>query len=59
MEKSAVEVGLDKEMASELIVQTLIGAAEMVKNSTTKTSEQLRKDVTSPGGTTEAGVQSA
>ncbi|MEH7249730.1 pyrroline-5-carboxylate reductase [Neobacillus niacini] len=56
MEKSAVEVGLDKEMASELIVQTLIGAAEMVKNST-KTSEQLRKDVTSPGGTTEAGVK--
>jgi pyrroline-5-carboxylate reductase len=56
MEKSAVEVGLDKEMASELIVQTLIGAAEMVKNST-KSSEQLRKDVTSPGGTTEAGVK--
>ena len=54
MEKSAVEVGLDKEMASELIVQTLIGAAEMVKNST-KSSEQLRRDVTSPGGTTEAG----
>lgn len=56
MEKSAVEVGLDKEMASELIVQTLIGAAEMVKNSA-KTSEQLRQDVTSPGGTTEAGVK--
>jgi pyrroline-5-carboxylate reductase len=56
MEKSAVEVGLNKEMASELIVQTLIGAAEMVKNST-KTSEQLRRDVTSPGGTTEAGVK--
>jgi pyrroline-5-carboxylate reductase len=56
MEKSAVEVGLDKDMASELIVQTLIGAAEMVKNST-KSSEQLRKEVTSPGGTTEAGVK--
>lgn len=56
MEKSAVEVGLDKEMASDLIVQTLIGAAEMVKNST-KSSEQLRRDVTSPGGTTEAGVK--
>lgn len=56
MERSAVEVGLDKDMASELIVQTLIGAAEMVKNST-KSSEQLRRDVTSPGGTTEAGVK--
>ncbi|MEH7333743.1 pyrroline-5-carboxylate reductase [Neobacillus drentensis] len=56
MEKSAVEVGLEKEMASELIVQTLIGAAEMVKNSS-KTSTQLRKEVTSPGGTTEAGIR--
>ncbi len=56
MEKSAVEVGLEKEMASELIVQTLIGAAEMVKNSS-KTSFQLRKEVTSPGGTTEAGIR--
>lgn len=56
MEKSAVEVGLDKNMASELIVQTLIGAAEMVKTSA-KSSEQLRRDVTSPGGTTEAGVK--
>jgi pyrroline-5-carboxylate reductase len=56
MEKSAVEVGLEKEMASQLIVQTLIGAAEMVKNSS-KSSTQLRKDVTSPGGTTEAGMK--
>jgi pyrroline-5-carboxylate reductase len=56
MEKSAVEVGLDKEMASALIVQTLLGAAEMVKNSS-KSSAQLRKDVTSPGGTTEAGIR--
>jgi pyrroline-5-carboxylate reductase len=56
MEKSAVEVGLEKEMASELIVQTLLGAAEMVKNSS-KTSTQLRREVTSPGGTTEAGIR--
>jgi pyrroline-5-carboxylate reductase len=56
MEKSAVEVGLDKQMASELIVQTLLGAAEMVKNSR-KSSTQLRKEVTSPGGTTEAGIR--
>ncbi|MGG3563464.1 pyrroline-5-carboxylate reductase [Neobacillus rhizosphaerae] len=56
MEKSAVEVGLEKEMASELIVQTLLGAAEMVKKSS-KSSTQLRKEVTSPGGTTEAGIK--
>ncbi|MFF2448697.1 pyrroline-5-carboxylate reductase [Neobacillus sp. NPDC058068] len=56
MENSAVEIGLEKEMAKELIVQTLIGAAEMVRNSS-KSSEQLRLDVTSPGGTTEAGIR--
>ena len=56
MEKSAVEVGLEKDMASALIVQTLLGAAEMVKNSS-KSSTQLRKEVTSPGGTTEAGIR--
>jgi pyrroline-5-carboxylate reductase len=56
MEKSAAEIGLEKQTAKELIVQTLIGAAEMVKVST-KSSAQLRKDVTSPGGTTEAGVR--
>ncbi|WP_066060759.1 pyrroline-5-carboxylate reductase [Neobacillus soli] len=56
MEKSAVEVGLEKQMASELIVQTLLGAAEMVKNSS-KSSEELRREVTSPGGTTEAGIR--
>lgn len=56
MENSAAEIGLEKEMAKELIVQTLIGAAEMVRNSP-KSSEQLRLDVTSPGGTTEAGIR--
>ncbi|MCM3766467.1 pyrroline-5-carboxylate reductase [Neobacillus niacini] len=56
MEKSAVEIGLEKGMAKELIVQTLIGAAEMVKNSS-KSPEQLRREVTSPGGTTEAGIR--
>lgn len=56
MENSAVEIGLERQMAKELIVQTLIGAAEMLK-STTKPSKQLRQEVTSPGGTTEAGIQ--
>ncbi|WP_141431807.1 pyrroline-5-carboxylate reductase [Bacillus sp. 03113] len=55
MEKSAVEIGLDRQLAKDLIVQTLIGAAEMVSTSS-KAPEQLRKEVTSPGGTTEAGI---
>lgn len=56
MENSAVEIGLEREIAKELIVQTFIGAAEMVRTST-KSPKQLRKEVTSPGGTTEAGIQ--
>ncbi|MDF2607411.1 MAG: proC [Bacillales bacterium] len=56
MEKSAVEIGLDRDLAKELIVQTLLGAAEMLTK-TTKTTQELRKAVTSPGGTTEAGIK--
>lgn len=56
MEKSAEEIGLDCQMAQDLIVQTLIGAAEMVANSA-KSPKQLRHEVTSPGGTTEAGIK--
>lgn len=56
MEKGAVEIGLGRETANELIIQTLMGAAEMLKVSP-KTPQQLRKEVTSPGGTTEAGIK--
>ncbi|MBL4954048.1 pyrroline-5-carboxylate reductase [Neobacillus sp. OS1-32] len=56
MENSAVEIGLEKQIAKQLIVQTLIGAAEMVRSSA-KPPEELRREVTSPGGTTEAGVR--
>ncbi|GLB58098.1 pyrroline-5-carboxylate reductase [Cytobacillus sp. NCCP-133] len=56
MEKSAQEIGLEKEMAKDFIIQTLIGAAEMLAKSA-KEPQQLRKEVTSPGGTTEAGVR--
>ncbi|PAE22091.1 pyrroline-5-carboxylate reductase [Bacillus sp. 7504-2] len=56
MEKSAVEIGLNGELAQKLIVQTLIGAAGMVSR-TTKPPNQLRREVTSPGGTTEAGLK--
>jgi pyrroline-5-carboxylate reductase len=56
MEKSAIEIGLDPKLAKELIVQTLLGTAEMLHVSQ-KPSHQLRSEVTSPGGTTEAGIR--
>ncbi|MTH52298.1 pyrroline-5-carboxylate reductase [Bacillus mangrovi] len=56
MEEAAAEVGLDQEIAKSLILQTLAGASEMLMQSE-KQAGQLRKDVTSPGGTTEAGLE--
>ena len=56
MEDSAAEIGLDKKLAKDLIIQTLVGAAAMMSASQ-KTPEQLRLEVTSPGGTTEAGIK--
>lgn len=55
MEKSAIEIGLEKGTAKKLIIQTLLGAAEMLTKSD-KEPSQLRFEVTSPGGTTEAGI---
>ncbi|WP_153122797.1 pyrroline-5-carboxylate reductase [Peribacillus tepidiphilus] len=56
MEQSALETGLQKDIAKKLIVQTLLGAAQMLQTST-KEPQILRKEVTSPGGTTEAGLK--
>ncbi|MBD8070356.1 pyrroline-5-carboxylate reductase ProI [Bacillus sp. PS06] len=56
MEKAAAEIGLEQEVAKDLILQTIIGAAEMLKSSP-KHPSVLRKEVTSPGGTTEAGIK--
>jgi pyrroline-5-carboxylate reductase len=56
MEKGAIDLGLDPQMAKDFILQTFLGAAEMLSTST-KPAQQLRKEVTSPGGTTEAGLK--
>ncbi|MBM7693206.1 pyrroline-5-carboxylate reductase [Peribacillus deserti] len=56
MMKSAQEIGLEDHTAKELTIQTLIGAAEMLQTSS-KSPQLLRKEVTSPGGTTEAGIK--
>ncbi|MCJ8006755.1 pyrroline-5-carboxylate reductase [Lederbergia wuyishanensis] len=55
MERAAAQFGLEKDTANQLIIQTLLGAAEMLSVSGKKASE-LRHEVTSPGGTTEAGI---
>lgn len=52
---AGVELGLSRETASELTIQTAIGAAHMAKESDIDVAE-LRKRVTSPGGTTEQAI---
>ncbi|SFD71850.1 pyrroline-5-carboxylate reductase [Lentibacillus persicus] len=56
MEKAAVDAGLDQETAQDLITQTIVGAGEMLKTSGLEPSK-LRENITSPGGTTQAGVE--
>ncbi|GKV54155.1 pyrroline-5-carboxylate reductase [Sporosarcina sp. NCCP-2222] len=56
LEEAAMANGLSKEVARELIVQTVEGAAAMLKQ-TGGEPAVLRKNVTSPGGTTEAGLR--
>ncbi|PLR90380.1 pyrroline-5-carboxylate reductase [Bacillus halotolerans] len=56
MEKAAQKVGLEEETAKKLILQTMAGATDMLRQSG-KQPAQLRREITSPGGTTEAGLR--
>jgi pyrroline-5-carboxylate reductase len=51
----SMDVGLDKEEAKRLILQTLIGATQMLLE-TNEDPAYLREKVTSPNGTTQAGL---
>ncbi|SES15052.1 pyrroline-5-carboxylate reductase [Gracilibacillus ureilyticus] len=56
MEQFVHEKGLDMEIAKPLIVQTIKGVAEML-NTSPDSTKTLREKITSPGGTTEAGLK--
>jgi len=53
---AAVDIGLPREMAQELVLETVLGAARLARDTGTPPKE-LRERVTSPGGTTAAGLQ--
>jgi pyrroline-5-carboxylate reductase len=59
MIKAAVELGLPEPVAKDLVLQTAYGAGllaiEADKNN--ETPAELRRKVTSPGGTTEAAIK--
>ena len=57
MVDGAVALGLDKEQASALAMQTMLGSAKMAMGSEDAPSE-LRLKVTSPNGTTQAAIES-
>ncbi|MGA8943488.1 MAG: pyrroline-5-carboxylate reductase [Thermoactinomyces sp.] len=56
LESAGVSAGLHPQTARLLTVQTLLGAAQMLLQSG-KDASELRKEVTSPGGTTMAGLK--
>ena len=57
MIKGAKELGLSDAVATELTVQTMIGAAKLLETSG-KSATTLRENVTSPNGTTFAALES-
>lgn len=51
----ATEIGFSEDIASELLIQTFIGTAKLLDSGLPP--DKIRQKVTSPGGTTEAGLK--
>jgi pyrroline-5-carboxylate reductase len=56
IEKAGKEGGLDADTARQISAQTILGAAKMIMHQNI-TPAQLRENVTSPNGTTAAGLE--
>jgi pyrroline-5-carboxylate reductase len=54
---AAADLGLSDEVARPLVVDTIVGAAALMAGSAASPAD-LRADVTSPGGTTQAAIES-
>jgi pyrroline-5-carboxylate reductase len=57
MEEAGVTLGLDRATAALLAKQTVLGSA-LLMDASPEDPETLRKHVTSPGGTTQAALES-
>ena len=57
MVEAGVQLGLTRDLAHELVIQTAVGAAVMMRDSGDDPAK-LRENVTSPGGTTAAAIRS-
>jgi pyrroline-5-carboxylate reductase len=56
MEQAGLSGGLDRETTRQIIAQTIVGAARMIQEQD-ESPEVLREKVTSPNGTTAAGLE--
>ena len=56
MIEAGVHLGLPRSTASELVIQTLVGSAKMLRETGTHPAV-LREQVTSPGGTTASALR--
>ena len=54
---AGVHIGLSRDAAAKLATQTLLGSGELAKQLADIHPAELRNRVTSPGGTTAAGIQ--
>jgi len=54
--RAGIHVGLEPAMAEKLARRTVIGSAELAAESASESAAQLRENVTSKGGTTEAAL---
>ena len=55
MEDSGVHLGLERDLARKLAVQTVLGSSKMLKR-LNESPQELIHEITSPGGTTTAGL---
>lgn len=55
--KAGVSCGLKEEFAAKLARQTVVGSAALAESEPSIEAAKLRKNVTSPGGTTEAAME--
>ncbi|HET7628604.1 MAG TPA: pyrroline-5-carboxylate reductase [Bacillales bacterium] len=55
LEKAAMHYGISQEQARKLVVQMIYGSGAMLKNG--EAPDELRQQVTSPGGATAAGLE--
>jgi pyrroline-5-carboxylate reductase len=53
---AAVHIGLTSDAAGELVLQTMLGSAQLIQKAG-KAPAELRRNVTSPGGTTAAALK--